>query len=328
MKNALALKIGGFTALVSTSVLGSVTAASADNVDGCGLEPVGGTLVNNAGICELTFDSAGTHNWNLPAGIAGLHGVLVGGGGGASYAQPNDGYAGEGGDVEFQDFTSRVAGDTFTVAVGAGGNSVTTGSGNEGDDSSVLVNGGGGVVALGGDGAGPYTMVWGYCGSIGALGEHTGAGTPGGPGTGGPCVGGGPGIIPDTAIGAPAIFDGFTAELGHGGGVYIDVAHTPRIGEGANVLISTNGTVGGGDDVSDADDSGADGAVVFRYTAADANNVSGSGSGSGSGSETDGSLATTGGALPVAAFALASVAIIAAGVGLRAIGRRRSRTSR
>jgi len=326
VKNALALKIGGVTALVSTSILGSVTAASADNVDGCGLEPVGGTLVNNAGICELTFDSAGTYTWSLPAGIAGLHGVLVGGGGGASYSQPNNGYAGEGGDVEFEDFTSRVAGDTFTVAVGAGGNSVTTGTGNEGDDSSVLVNGGGAVVALGGDGAAAYSMIWGYCGP-GVAGENTGAGTPGAPG--GVCVGGGPGIIPDTAVGAPSIFDGFTAELGHGGGVYVDAAHTPRIGEGANVSIVTNG-LGSGDDVADADDSGADGAVVFRYTAADANNVSesGSGSGSGSGSETDGSLAATGGALPVAAFALASVAIIAAGVGLRAIGRRRSRTSR
>ena len=160
---------------------------------------------------------------------------------------------------------------------------------------------------------------WGYCGP-GLFGENTGAGAAGDPAAGEACIGGGPGVIPDTAIGAPSIFDGFTAELGHGGGVYVDLIHNPRIGEGANVRYQT------GDDATIADTAGADGAVIFRYTAADANNVSGSGSGSRSGS-TD-ALAATGNEFPVLVAALASVAIIAAGVGIRPFGRRRSRVSR
>ncbi len=324
MKNALALKISGVTALVSTSILGSVTAASAGNVGGCGLEPDGGTLENNAGICELVFDSAGTFTWSLPAGIADLYGVIVGGGGGAFYSQPSNGYAGEGGDVEFVDFTSWAADDTFTVAPGVGGDTASAGNGRHGGFSSVTINGSG-PAAFGGDGAVAFGMVWGYCG-VGIFGENTGAGTPGDPAAGEACIGGGPGIIPDTAVGAPLIFDGFTSELGHGGGVYVDLIHNPRIGEGANVRYQS------GDDATIADPTGADGAVIFRYTAADANNAtdsgSGSGSGSGSRSGSTNSLSFTGNDVPVAAIALTSVAIIAAGIGAVAFGRRRSRASR
>ncbi|CAB4631662.1 unannotated protein [freshwater metagenome] len=326
MKNSLALKIGGFTALVSTSLFGSVTAANAANVDGCGLEPDGGTLENNSGICELTFDSAGTFSWTLPAGIAGLYGVLVGAGGGALFESPDTGYAGAGGSVEYTDLTSGAADDTVAVIVGGGGD--TGSSPTDGDDTSVALNSGTPDVASGGAAGG--FGVWGYCvssfRSSWYWGENIGAGTPGADPDGGACIGGEPGIIPDSDGSAPSAFDGFVSELGHGGGVYLNTAHAQGFGDGANVFHDSVG-----DSVS-ADEAGAEGAVIFRYTAADANNAtdSGSGSGSGSGSRSGltNSLAFTGNDVPVAAIALTSVAIIAAGIGAVAFGRRRSRASR
>jgi hypothetical protein len=322
VKKSLALKISGFTALVSTSMLGSSTVANAANVDGCGLEPDGGTLVNNAGVCELTFDSAGGHAWILPAGIAGLHGVLVGAGGGAAYVQPNTGYSGAGGDVEFVDLTGYLPDDTAEMIVGAGGESGTP-IANDGQLTSLTMNGGSTLSVDGGDAGDTSGWGWGFCDG-GYFGENIGAGVADPAPSGGACVGGGPGIVPDTDSDAPAIFDGFTTELGRGGGVFIDTSRSPQIGEGANVFYDS------GDDATTADASGADGVVIFRYTAADANNASDSSSGSGSGSRTGStdSLASTGNDVPVAAAALASVAIIAAGVVAFAFGRRRSRLAR
>jgi len=324
VKDSLALKIGGFTAIFSTSLLGSATAAHAANVDGCGLEPDGGTLVNNAGVCELTFDSAGTYTWTLPAGITGLYGVLVGGGGGAQFESPDTGYAGAGGSVEYTDLTSGAADDTVAVIVGGGGG--TGSSPADGDDTSVALDSGSPDVASGGAAGGFF--VWGYCvssfRSSWYWGENIGAGTAGAPPEGVACIGGASGITPDSDGSAPSAFDGFVSELGHGGGVYLNTAHAQGLGDGANVFHDSVG-----DSVS-ADEAGADGAVIFRYTAADANNVAGSGSGSGSGSrsESSNSLAFTGNDLPVAAIALTSVAVIAGGIGAVAFGRRRSRASR
>ena len=319
MKNSIAMKLGGFTALVSTSILGSVTAANAANIDGCGLEPDGATLENNAGVCELTFDTAGTYSWTLPAGIADLYAVLVGAGGGAAYVEPNTGYAGAGGGVMFLDLTDWVADDTATINVGAGGESGSPSS-TAGEDTSLRGNGGSPLSADGGNGGDISDWGWGFCDG-GFFGENTGAGDAGGAPAGGACSGGGPGIIPDSDADAPAIFDGFTAELGHGGGAYLDRTHNARIGEGANIFYQT------GDNATTADLTGSDGAVIFRFTASDANNVTGSGAGSGSHSGSDKSLAYTGNDVPIAATALASVALMAAGIGAVAFGRRRKQTS-
>jgi hypothetical protein len=326
VKTSRTLTFGGFTALVSTTILGSATVASAANVDGCGLEPDGGNLERNAGICELTFDSRSSGAWILPAGIAGLHAVLVGAGGGASYAQPNTGYSGAGGDVEFVDLTSYVPDDAAEVSVGVGGESGTP-RGYDGQLTYLRMNGGSTLNVDGGNAGDNYPFGWGYCDVpfIGYFGENVGAGA-GDPPIGGSCFGGGPGIVPDTDSDAPAIFDGFTTELGRGGGVFIDTTRSLQIGEGANVFYDS------GNDATTADAAGADGVVIFRYTASDANNVSdsdsGSGSGSGSRTGSTNTLASTGNDVPVAAAALTSVAIIAAGVGAFAFGRRRSRVSR
>ena len=323
MNRFLALKIGGFAALVLTSVLGSSTTANAANVGGCGFEPAGGTLHRTAGICELTFYSVGVYSWTLPAGIADLYGIAVGGGGGADYSQPNHGYAGAGGSVEYVNLTSSAAGDDLSVEVGAGGHRDLGDADYFGQGYSSAIIGSSLEIVSGGLPGILMTPAWGNCDG-GDFGENIGAGDAGVAPEGGACVGGGPGIVPDTDPHAPAIFAGFTTELGHGGGVYLDRTHTPRIGEGANVRYQT------GDDATIADATGADGAVIFRYTASDANNVSGGGAGSGSssGSGSKESLAYTGNQIPIAASALASLAIISAGIGAIASTRRRSRASR
>ena len=316
MKSNLALKVGGFTALVSTSLLGSTTAATAANVDGCGLEPDGGNLDNNAGVCELWFEGPGTNSWSLPAGITGLWGVLVGAGGGAMSNGYSMGYTGAGGDVEYMDLTSSDAGDTVAIVVGAGGAYGDSVDGGDGGDSSVSVNGGTPLVANGGAGAIPVSAAWGYCdngsGDSGPYGENVGAGVAGTPPSGEACSGGGPGIVPDSDPGAPAIFDGFTHEFGHGGGVYTDTSRTIYMGDGGSLFVDTNGA----DPDAINGHAGTFGGVIFRYPAADANNAA------------DEPLAPTGGALPTTFAALASVAIIAAGIGFRPFNRRRSRASR
>lgn len=301
MTNALAMKIGGFTALISTAVLGSATGAYATTVDGCGTKPAGGTLKNKSGVCELTFKSAGSYAWILPAGIADLQAIIVGAGGGAAYVQTDIGYSGAGGDVVFVDLTDRRANDAAEILIGAGG---VTGTpiGYDGQDSYLRMNGGDTLTVDGGTAGSTTDWAWGFCDG-GYFGENLGAGTTTVGQDSGPCVGGGPGIIPDSHSDAPAIFDGFTTELGHGGGVYIDSTHTQRIGEGANVFYDSV------NDVTSADLTGADGAVIFRYTSTQ-------------------SLAETGNGMPVGEIALASLAAIAAGLAASAFGRRAAKSLR
>ena len=302
MKRFLALKVVGFSALASSILLPSVAGASAASVDGCGVEPAGGTLENISGVCELTFDSAGEYTWTLPAGIADLHGVLVGAGGGAGSFQPDAGYGGAGGDVAYVDLTNYVADDVVGIGVASGGLSAVNANGGNGGSSEIVINGNRGPQqADGGAGASMWNFSWGYCNG-GQFAENIGADASAVAPEGGACIGGGPGLIPGSDPDAPAIFDGVTTELGHGGGVYYNTIHNPGIGEGANVRYQTleNAVI--------ADIAGADGAVIFRYTPVE-------------------SLASTGGALPTAFAALASVAIIAAGIGFRPFNRRRSRAS-
>lgn len=318
MKTSRALTFGGFTALVSTSIFGSTTGAFAANVDGCGLEPAGGTLENLSGTCELTFDTAGDYSWTLPAGIAGLHAMLVGAGGGAGFEAPDWGYAGGGGSIEYVDLTSNVSGDTVSGQIGEGGTTARPDV-TAGEYTTLSVNGGSNYIASGGSAGSDFA--WSYC-SPGFRdswywGENTGAGVAGDPANGAACVGGGPGLAPSDDPDAPAIFDDVTTEFGHGGGALLNTSRALLPGDGANVFLDSVN-----DDVT-ADPKGADGLVVFRYTASDANNVGGSG-----GDGSTGSLASTGNSTPVAALALASIAAIAAGLGASAFGRRRSASNR
>lgn len=311
-----ATQFTGFVALAATSFLGSASSASAANVTDCGLEPDGGNLENISGVCELTFDSAGAYSWTLPAGIAGLHALLVGGGGGAIFQAPDFGYAGGGGTIEYIDLTSAAGADTVSGQVGAGGTTArpeVTAGGN----TSLSVNGGSNYIGDGGSAGSMFA--WGFCApgfrDSSYWGENTGAGTAGAPGEGVACIGGGPGLTPSEDPNAPDIFDDFATEVGRGGGALLNTPRDLGPGDGANVFLDSVN-----DDVT-ADPEGAVGLVVFRYTASDANNVADSGSGS------SGSLANTGNDVPVSAVTLASIGLIAAGLGATMFARRRANRS-
>jgi UDP-N-acetylmuramyl pentapeptide phosphotransferase/UDP-N-acetylglucosamine-1-phosphate transferase len=77
------------------------------------------------------------------------------------------------------------------------------------------------------------------------------------------------------------------------------------MGDGGSLFVDTNGA----DPDAINGHAGTFGGVIFRYNASEP-------------------LAATGGALPTTFAALASVAIIAAGIGFRPFNRRRSRASR
>jgi hypothetical protein len=309
-------QLTGFVALAATSFLGSATAATAANVTGCGLEPVGGNLENNAGVCELTFDNAGSYSWTLPAGISGLHAIVVGGGGGADFRSPNFGYAGNGGGIDYVDLTGVAANGTITGTVGEGGTS-TAESATSGGNTTLSVNGGSNYIGGGGSAA---AMSLGTCaaGIPGYWGEGEGAAGVGWVNFTDPCAGGGLGIVPDNDGNAPTIFDGFTTELGRGGGVFTDEVPMQTPGRGGSVFVFT------GDDTSSVEPTGADGIVVFRYTASDDNNIADS---SGGANDSSGSLANTGNGVPVAAVTLASIGLIAAGLGATMISRQRHNRS-
>ncbi len=315
MKTARTLTFAGFTTLVSTSMFGSVTAANAANVDGCGLEPDGGNLENISSVCELTFNSPGSYSWTLPAGIAGLHAIVVGGGGGA-WGGSTVGYAGDGGGVDYVDLTSAVANDTITGNVGEGGSTaVEEGqTPTDGDNTTLSVNGGSNYVGSGGSMA-AFTLGFCSAGISGLWGEGEGAAGVGVVNNGGSCTGGGPGIVPENDSDAPTIFDGFTTELGRGGGVFTDTTPAQTPGRGGSVFVFS------GDSTVSVEPTGADGIVVFRYTASDANNAADSSGGSNGSS---GSLANTGNGVPVTAVTLASIGLIAAGLGATIFARRRN----
>jgi hypothetical protein len=225
------------------------------------------------------------------------------------------GYAGAGGQVNYMDLTTSVAGDTITVVVGSGGAYGGVNPGGDGGDSSVSVNGGTPAVTYGGMGGDSGASYYGWCSATdGYYGENVGAGSPFVAATGEACIGGGPGIVPDSDSNAPAIFDGYTDDVARGGGVFIDTFPSNGTGDGGSVYVDTNG--GGTSDDVNYGGPGVWGTVIFRYPAADANNAP------------DEPLAPTGGALPTTFAALASVAIIAAGIGFRPFNRRRSRASR
>jgi hypothetical protein len=324
------MKFTGCVALATTSFLGSTTSAVAANVDGCGLEPDGASLDNNGGVCELTFDTAGSFTWTLPAGIAGLHGILVGGGSGANYNSPDTGYAGAGGSVEYVDLTDTAPTDVLSIEVGAGGNTdgtfVLTISERIAEFPGTTA-GGATTVAVNSDlpysaAGGTLNGWWAFC-SPGFRdgfywGEGPGATVVLSPPQGMPCNGGGAGIVPDTDPSAPSAFDGFTTELGHGGGVLVDTSRALGMGDGANVYLNSIA------DSDSADPDGADGGVIFRYSASAANNDAESSGSDGSGTGTTGSLADTGIGVPVAALTLAAVGVIAAGVAATTVSRRQT----
>jgi hypothetical protein len=321
----------GFTGAgaIGLAALSFASPASAVTVAGCGDEPVGATLTNTSGVCELDFATAGGFSWTVPTDITSLYAVLVGGGGGA-YFSGNNGYAGSGGVVNYSDYSSIAAGTTATVTVGAGGSSTAVGTGSTGGTTSVDF--GTSVSAMGGIGSEDFMS--NYClpggTSFSLVGPGDGAGGAAVNADGGNCaVAYGPSVNPSTDVdsaSAPALaaFSSLDTEFGAGGTVEIAPDALPSAsdligtGNGASVLVAASLS-----SVTSADATGGSGRVVFRFTtetSADSGGGEGD-SGSGTDAASDAALAKTG------TDVLAPVALLSAlgiaGVALLALARRR-----
>lgn len=258
------------TALAGLSGLGAATLAGAPAVaapiTGCGEAPEGATLQRIGDVCQL--DVTGSMEWAVPEGLTDLYAVVVGAGGGAYFRSGGgfyEGYAGAGGDVRYLDLGAPAAGAVIEAEVGDGGLSDEVPS--SGSSSSVTYDGTT-YPAFGGS-AGEF--LGSYCDLPGVtlsyvayIGNGNGAGGPAGFGSCDTAVG--PGIDPSRDPDsddedALAIFADYSASLGAGGQVLpaasAPVAELP--GQGANILYTA--------DEMNADFSGAEGLVVFRYTA-------------------------------------------------------------
>lgn len=209
---------------------------------------------------QQAYTSAGTYSWVAPSGVTSVSVVAVGGGGGAS-----DDYGGAagGGGLGYKNNYSVTPGNSYTVAVGAGGISGKSSgqSGNPGSASyfvsTCIVRGGGGGAGLkpstGGAG-GTYTGDGGGCGGVG--GNSAG----GGGGAGGYSGNGGRGqsvTTPAAASGSGGGGGGGAGYGGGGGGVGI-------LGQGSNGAAgsgacSGNGGGGGSGGANGLSGSGASG---------------------------------------------------------------------
>ena len=218
------------------------------------------TLTLPAGAGQVEFTTAGTYMWTAPLGVTSVSVVCVGGGagGGSGGFQGSGISGGGGGGLGWKNNITVVPEQTYTVVVGVGGYSTSTGGtlvstpgGNGGDsyfiDTSTVKGGGGSTSGTGGTytgdggGNGGGSTQGSSGGAGGGAGGYTGAGGTGGPsnssndssrnGTAGQGGGGGGGAT--TASGG--------TPHGDGGGVGI-------LGQGANGIagVWTGGLKTGG----------------------------------------------------------------------------------
>jgi len=141
------------------------------------------TIVVNKANGQIVYDTPGTYTWVCPTGVTSISLVLVGGGGGS------DGWGGGGGGGALT-YTNNLAvtvGTSYTLNVGAGGDSFAQG-GNTWFNTTAYISanggksgvGGNGNVGGGGGGAGGYTGA----GGAGAVASTSYAGGAGGTSTG------------------------------------------------------------------------------------------------------------------------------------------------
>ena len=265
-KKTLAIAGIGLFGLGSALIPSAATAALSD----CGPAQTGATITWNNDGCTATFSSPGNFSFTAPAEAEGLVALLVGAGSGAA-AKPSDaiGYAGNGGQVQYVDFTQQASGLVMTGTVGAGGSSGVspTSGGNTSATNGGLISG----TALGGPSEGLGMQ---FCALNGNYSTFLGFGN----GSGGPftvaqgteydCGATGPGRNPSLGTqdndsnAVPTLLAYFNAELGKGGEVFAAPATygARAAGAGADVLADlTNNTVTG------FNTSGSNGLVVFRW---------------------------------------------------------------
>lgn len=140
---------------------------------------------------EALFTTPGTYTWTAPAGVTSVNAVTIGGGGGSAAGASNATAGGGGGGLGWKNNIPVVPGQTYTVVVGAGGqtSAVYTPAGNGGTSyfiNTSTVAGFGGVGSNGGSGGagGSYVGDGGGNGGLGGT-SGTNAQAGGGGGAGG-----------------------------------------------------------------------------------------------------------------------------------------------
>jgi hypothetical protein len=237
----------------------------------CGTAPSGGVLTQNGGVCQLSFETAGTYTFTSTQAMTNIWALIVAGGGGASISGSSEGYAGSGGEVRYADLVEDEWGVPYTILVGSGGDSSSSG-GNPGQDSNMS-NGISSFVTFGGAAG---TMANGYCALQGNystyLGLGQGARTTSSTVNGETCGADGLGVNPSAGNvdsfgnSVPAVFSNLNADYGHGGTLVAapttlnSVTSQHAAGTGASVSLDlSNSTRIGNND-------GLDGYVEIRWT--------------------------------------------------------------
>jgi hypothetical protein len=262
MKNKF-LAAGSVALMGAGSFLGA-TAANAITVADCGDAPVGGVVSAQGEYCQIYFANSGDYEWSIPDGATDVWALLIGAGGGAGGRITfNEGYAGNGGDVQYQDLTDAAAAD-LVITIGAGGESDPD-SGDNGSDGedTFLSDGTTEWTAAGGEGNGPGSANWGFCNGFSVYmgeGDSYFTAEPEGDAA---CEGGAPGLNPSTDPEAPEAWAGFEEMLGNGGGVFVDEAHGQDLGQGASVYYTSD------PESTAMDDAGENGYVGIRWIPAD-----------------------------------------------------------
>jgi hypothetical protein len=250
----------GSVALMGAGSLLGATAANAFTVADCGDAPTGGVVSVQGDYCQLYFANDGDYEWSIQDGATDVWALLVGAGGGAGgRVSFNEGYAGNGGDVEYQDLADAASSD-LVITVGTGGQSyplsVDTGSGGE---NTTLSDGTTTWTTNGGAGNGPGPANWGFCNGFSVYmgeGDSYLTAEPEGDAA---CEGGAPGLNPSTDPDAPDAWSGFDEMLGNGGGVFINAARGQDIGQGASVYYTVS------PESTTMDDAGENGFVGIRW---------------------------------------------------------------
>lgn len=183
-----------------------------------------GIVVDDFPTGQVEYTTAGTYSWTAPIGVTSVSVVCVGGGGGGGSSGVLDTTSGGGGGLGWKNNISVVAGQSYTVVVGAKGNAGSDGSvsyfintstvagfggtkGNAANQSPLPMGNGGTYVGDGGGNGGGGVNnsqagggAGGYSGNGGNPGQ-AGSGGGGGGGVNSGDFGGGVGIYGEGASG-------------------------------------------------------------------------------------------------------------------------------
>ena len=240
----------GVASVTGAGLIGApflLVGAPALAADSCGTTDPAATQVS-AGVCEVSFATAGDFTFSAPTGVTKLTALIVGAGG-SSGADNTGAYGGGGGNVVFVGSVDVSAPVAVTVGLGADGNS-------QGESSSVNSD-----LAEGGY-SGMNTPT-GPCDCAGSSGNGN-AGSSYWNGTNETGAGGGAGgaaflDAPGVGVSASDIAD--DTEL------WPALADEPIYGAGGNAMINPGSLVGNAGDgaIADGVSAGNDGLVVLRW---------------------------------------------------------------